>query len=495
MAGLSLTSADGLKSFASKTIHNRALRLCLIGGLIFLAAFYWRYGSIDNRLYHARDDAIITMSHAQNWVEYGFIGVNPSGDRVEGYSAPVQFFIYALAYAATGIGYNLFVHIQTVVCTFMLGALFILFFRHSWVYAIISTLLSAIVLSYYRPFLLWHASGMENAITHVLFLATIFILFHFARTGRITYGWSVIVFLAAISRIESIYYVAPLLAVFSIYWLIVSKTPRGVYFSLIVLGLWITFNLWRYIYFGDLYPNTAYAQDISLGARFDILTSSGREYIHEVISQSNQIFLKHGGYLLLAMWHLILLVFLFKCRVGGRILFLMLGTVVLTTYLAPFVFGPARLDFLRTATHMAVATALAIALAPYLMLNAKRYFLRGAPILLIVGAAVVWITYVEPYGLCCSNIGFYPVHERFDQIALEESLPRPTVANPDLGRVSYHKQFNIVDLGYLGSPVMTKLKDSPELVNEYLFDFIAPDIIEIHGSYSCWSHPYLFADL
>ena len=495
MAGLPLTIANGLRLFASKTIYNRTLRLCLIGGLIFLAAFYWRYWGIDNHLYHALDDGVITMSHAKNWVDYGFIGLNPSGDRVEGYSAPAQFFIYALAYAATGIGYDLFTHIQTVVCTFMLGALFILFFRRNWVYAIISTSLSALLLSYYTPFLLWHGSGLENAITHVLFLATIFILFHFASTGRIAYGWSVIVFLAAISRIDGIYYVAPLLAVFSIYWLIVSKTPRGVYFSLIVLGLWITFNLWRYIYFGDLLPNTAYAQGIALGAHFDILTSSGREYIHEIISQSNQIFLKHGGYLLLAMWHLILLVFLFKCRVGGRILFLMLGTVVLTTYLAAFVFGPARLDFLRTATHLAVTTVLAIALVPYLILNAKRYFLRGAPILLIVGAAAVWITYVEPYDLCCSATGFNLFREKFDQIAQEESLPRPTVANLDIGLISYHKQFNIVDLGYLGSPVMAKLKSSPpELVSDYLFDFIAPDIIEIHAGFSCWNYSYLFAD-
>ena len=175
-------------------------------------------------------------------------------------------------------------------------------------------------------------------------------------------------------------------------------------------------------------------------------------------------------------------------------LFLMLGTIALTTYIAPFVFGPARLDFLRTATHLAVTTVLAIALVPYLILNAKRYFLRGAPILLIVGAAAVWITYVEPYDLCCSATGFNLFREKFDQIAQEESLPRPTVANLDIGLISYHKQFNIVDLGYLGSPVMAKLKSSPELVSDYLFGFIAPDIIEMHGSYSCWSYPYLFTD-
>jgi len=32
----------------------------------------------------APHDGIVTFSHARNWIDYGFIGVSPSGERVEG---------------------------------------------------------------------------------------------------------------------------------------------------------------------------------------------------------------------------------------------------------------------------------------------------------------------------------------------------------------------------------------------------------------------------
>ena len=35
-------------------------------------------------------------------------------------------------------------------------------------------------------------------------------------------------------------------------------------FSFIVLGLWVLHQWWRYLYFGDLLPNTAHAQSISV---------------------------------------------------------------------------------------------------------------------------------------------------------------------------------------------------------------------------------------
>ena len=163
------------------------LYLVLAGGLIFLAAFQWRYSNIPNNFYEARDDGVITMSHGRNLVDYGFIGVSPSGERVEGTSAPVQMFAYAAVYAATGIYYADFANAQTVACTFLLGAVFILFFRERPLWAIVLTTLSALVMAHYAPLLLWHGSGMENAITHVLFLAAILVLFWFAKTGRIVY--------------------------------------------------------------------------------------------------------------------------------------------------------------------------------------------------------------------------------------------------------------------------------------------------------------------
>ena len=202
---------------------SRAWQLFLVGGLIFVSFFYWRYADISGELYQGRDDGVITMSHAKNLVEYGFIGVNPSGDRVEGFSAPVQFWAYAAAYALTGIGYGAYAGVQTALGTFLLGAVFILFFKDNRLWAVVATALAALLLSYHYSFMGWHGSGMENAITHVLFLAAVLILFSFARNGRIVYPWAIVVFLAAISRIDSIYYVAPLLAVFSAWWFFTFK--------------------------------------------------------------------------------------------------------------------------------------------------------------------------------------------------------------------------------------------------------------------------------
>ena len=125
-----------LKQSLISLTENRAIQLFLTGGLVFSLIFYWAYNDINNDLYQVRDDGVITMSHAKNWVDYGFIGVSPSGDRVEGYSAPVQFFVYAGIYALTGLDYETYANVQTAIFTFLLGALLALFFRENRAYAL-----------------------------------------------------------------------------------------------------------------------------------------------------------------------------------------------------------------------------------------------------------------------------------------------------------------------------------------------------------------------
>lgn len=241
-----------LLSLLQTIFHIRTMALPLIGGLIFLSFFYWSYSNIPDDFYQVRDDGVITMSHAKNLIDHGFIGVGPSGERVEGYSAPVQFFLYAFIYGVSGVSYDTYAYAQTGIFTFLLGAIFILFFRENRNFAVACTFIAALLLSQHPSFLQWHGSGMENSITHVLFLATVFILYSFAKTESITFPWAIIVFLASISRTDSIYHIAPLLMIFSTYWLFKNKNFRGLHFSLLVFGLCLTFHLWRYIYFGDL---------------------------------------------------------------------------------------------------------------------------------------------------------------------------------------------------------------------------------------------------
>ena len=90
-----------------KVVSERMLTWAYLlgcGGVFVLVFYAVGYANIPGDYYVARDDGVITMSHGRNLVEHGFIGVGPSGERVEGYSAPVQMFAYALVYLIFGGG-------------------------------------------------------------------------------------------------------------------------------------------------------------------------------------------------------------------------------------------------------------------------------------------------------------------------------------------------------------------------------------------------------
>ena len=480
------------QSFASPLLRfakNRTIPLALFGGLIFCSVFAWRYSNIESHFYQVRDDGVITMSHAKNLVDYGFIGVNPSGDRVEGYSAPVQFFIFAVAYALSEVSYDVYANAQTVIATFLLGALFILFFRSNSVYAIALTTLSALLLSYHTSFLEWHGSGMENPITHVLFLSTVLILFTFAKTGNITYSLAPVVFLATISRLDSVYHIAPLLGIFSVFWLLSFKNLRGFFFSFTVFGFWLGYHLWRYMYFGDILPNTAYAQNIRVGDQLVHLINLDKR----MLGFSERIFSHHGGYLLIVASPF--LYFVHRER-SVLLLFLLIASFVLTSYLNPFFFGIPRLDPVRTTTHLAVFTALSISAIIYYLEN-KRHLIGVGFVLLLSCIFALKLNIVKPYSFCCRVQFPDSYRKEFSKLAERESLPRPTVSNPDLGVMSWHKQFNIVDLTWLGTPIMAKFKyrlPLPLIIAEYIFTFAAPDLIQSHGVWSCRYDDIIFSD-
>ena len=82
----------------------------------------------------------------------------------------------------------------------------------------------------------------------------------------------------------------------------------------------------------------------------------------------------------------------------------------------------------------------------------------------------------------------------FARIASAEDLYRPTVANPDLGVVSYHKQFNVIDLGALGSPLIANLASPSGSRADYLLHYAAPDVIELHDYWSCHYDAEILSD-
>lgn len=461
-------------------MSERPVWLAICGGLVFAAIFVWRYAGIDPEFYQFRDDGVITLSHARNWIDFGFIGVNPSGERIEAYSAPLQMLVYALAYGITGLDFTTFMSLQTALSTFALGWLFASFFADRPVFALLACAVAALVLTRLSSFIVWHGSGMENALTHALLLWTVWVLYRFARDARVDTRWVLVPFLASISRVEAIFHVAPLLLVFCIYWQGKERDGQARRFAAVFAMLWMLFNLSRYFYFGSLLPNTAVAQGISVGERIIELLTLSPIYLDQSFALARTIFSMHGGYLLILLVPFVV----FRRRADLLALLLaMAACLVLTALFTPFVFGAARLDTTRTTTQMAIAVVLAIAGAVHHW-KPRRIDAYLVPI----SAALVFLiheyTGSSPYKVCCSVKGFDQVRLAFAGIAAREGIPRPTVANPDLGVISWHKQFNVLDVGLLGSPLVARLQGSIAF-NEYFFDYAAPDMIETHGWWTC----------
>ena len=458
-------------------IVNKLNILSLLGGVIFLTIFLIGYSTIDTDWYEFRDDGVITMSVAKTLVDYGFIGVNPSGPIVEASSSPLQTFLYSLIYYLTGANYEVYSWWQTVVATFLIGFIFISFFVEQPVTSIIVTVVSAIGLTYFYPFFLWHASGMENALTHLLFLATLYFLYQTMVNNKINYLIVIVIFLTTIVRMESIYHISILLIAFSIYWYVVNRNFSAFYLLLLAVFLWLVFHTWRFIYFKDIMPNTAYAQSISVGDRIKQLVSLDWPYLQQSFYLAKEIFLAQAGWLLIVFVPMIVLA---KKNTNSLLLFILIILLCITSIFNPFLFGPTRIDHARTTTQMSLVVFLFLSTL-YFFIDSKKLFYIY---LLSCALPIIFLVYsdmeIKPHYLGWSTKGFNQVRNQFNKIAAEHHIYRATVSNPDLGVMSWYKQFNVIDLGVLGSPIMAKLENGPE-ITEYYLNYGLPDIIEAHG--------------
>lgn len=457
----------------------------LLSGFIFVLVFSIHYKNVPDHLYKNRDDGIITLSHAKGLVEYGSISINPSGERIEGFSAPLQFLLFSFLYAAFRIPYDSYTFLQTYLSIFMIGVIFFLLLNDRKPINLFFSLVSAWVLKYDFSFLGWHGSGMENPITHLFFLWAICCLWVSIRDDKVSYWSFVPILLASISRIESIYHIAPILAAHVLLWRFRNKNWKPLRLVIMVLVAWAALFMLRFSYFGSLFPNTQKAQGISLLHQFAQAISLSRDYYHHVRVMGTLIFRNHFGLFLLLTSPFIYFIRHDKKLVSLVVLLLL---PILTALSIPAVFGPPRIDITRTSTQMAL---LVITLSAVVFSNTSfgkfRHPIGGiAPFLLLalLGAA----TAVKPYYLGWDIDHFLQLRNELLQISNREQLHRPTVANIDLGVISWHKDFNIIDLGNLGNPVTAQFTSSREY-QDYIFEFAKPDILELH---SVWSDRYAF---
>lgn len=437
--------------------------------------------AVPAELWVHRDDGVITMSHARNLVDFGFIGVNPSGERVEGYSAPVQFLLFAAAYALTHVGYERFASLQTSLCGMGLGAAsFWLFFIVSRrrLLSLAGVVVAALLLRQSATFLMWHGSGMENALTHVLYVSTWAILLRHLERPRVTLGWAVVPTLAAWSRFESIVHVAPMLVAFAWAHQRAFRNRQGLRLAGVCLSAWALAFLARAVYFGHWAPNTAYAQDIALSTHVEWLLLGRTPPV--MIDQIWGAYRKTLGPLLLALIPLLVAA---RATRATRFVGVLAALAALASATNGLLFSVPRLDPARTTTFLAPLAAVAVV---SLALALTGLWPRLAALALLASPPVGALIRVPSYELCCAAALFEDNRAELQRMQKSQALPRPLVASPDLGVVSFFKEFNVLDLGYLGSTVLPRLSDDAASV-DYVLRIAAPDFIELHG---VWAHTH-----
>jgi hypothetical protein len=468
-----------------------------------------------------RDDSVIHISAARNFSLFGSIGLS-AGDRVESLSSPLNFCIALISFLVNpGLQYetylNYFLFISLTAVAFSVNYSILRgsqkkdkFFTSV---IIINLIVYLITISSWTTFG-WLISGMEN----VILVALLTTLIGAVLGNKVNYALALsAISLLGVARVELAALLIPLLVFISIKPEITRK--KRIALVCAPITFWAAIHLFRFLYFGHLLPNTATALGKNLpiylafflALEFSIVFLTFFESLRLRIFKykfivPSLLLLLFGGLLRVSnsnftfIYQSVLVISLFGILVSlqflmtdgrpdiRRKLFVIVLLIPLNHF---FLFGPARLSAFRIISAFAVPILIIAVI--YLNEHLDRYFKIDFKLTLLIPLAIMLLFTIskvdQQRNLCCS---ISPSDEYIRIQAAKvfdngsENSPIPIVANPDLGKISFNKDLMNVDLGLIGEPVLAKIsRNSPELVDDYLIDYLAPDILELHGHWNC----------
>ena len=492
----------------------------LIVRALFANPDFWKY----------RDDSVIHLSHAKNFALFGSIGLS-AGDRTEAMSSPLNYLIsqawYIVSPSTTFENYlNVYVVLTLLVLSGSWMYLLIGLFRYLKISAksipgIGITIVPILLVTSSWTTFGWIISGMENALAASL----LFLIIGQALQveGSKNSILKLLIFLFGVTRIELAVLVFPLMI-----YLIGLKSSTKEHFDgfrgtkaqvmnlmPIIVG-WAAFHLFRYFYFGSIFPNTATALGKStsvsvvcyliLQTLFVFIVLGKNFKIQKIIPLQFLLFLllidiflsnKSGGNFnfipalftagLLFLW-ILLLPRISSYPVENLIFFL----VILLPLNEYFLFGPARLSEFRIVSMFipAIVVLATGIIVSNLKSDSRRKVFIGAILFMAPIASFALAEVDFERNLCCaispSDEIILSAARQFNKM---NDLPRstnPIVASPDLGKVSFSKTVMNVDLGLIGDPLLSKIAlESPHLLPSYLLNLVSPDLLESHGPWSC----------
>lgn len=228
------------------------------------------------------DDAYITFRTIDNFVNGLGLRWNPD-ERVQSFTHPLWLFVLAAPYWATG---DMYVTSLAISIALSIAAVLVLATRIARTNTLALLGVAALISS--KAFVDYSTSGLENPLTFLCLGA--FLAAYFSVEKWTPREILILVFIAAagmLNRLDTALFYAPaLLLVF--YRRLSLKTAALFVLGLMPLVLWEAFSL---IYYGFLFPNTAYAK-LDTGIRFIETAVHGIIYFYQsVIADPPTLFL------------------------------------------------------------------------------------------------------------------------------------------------------------------------------------------------------------
>lgn len=444
------------------------------------------------------DDAGISFVYARNLaLGHGLVS-QPGVFPVEGYSNFIWVLVLAPFFAL-----HLFDPILTpkiisaimVLGTFLiLAKIFQKLSNHAWIASLVVLSLLAIN----TPFVVWTSSGLENPL-YCLELASLLLIVCLSIENR---GFPVINALAigivfglvALTRPEGLLYslLIPIIIILILYGKKDIYTITWVNRTLITGSsfcvIFISYLLFRRIYFGDFFPNPYYAKG---GPTLDSIKSILLLYpeAYSRLAELNSSFANRYGYVLFALVIIAWLGLIFRGQVkkGHLALLSFYGMAVFAFLLLPrdwmkeFRYATPVILFFYPCLYLAgelwltsikipKLTRLAIGiLSVFLFFVSSAYIFYHRTLSFVSSPTVPFSNVVNDLGL--------PFNRAADKMGIKNG----SLLIPDVGGTLYVSNLRIYDLGMLCDSTIARTmgKDQVAFYN-YLFEIAKPTFIHTH---------------
>ncbi len=231
------------------TVENNNLLVKNFGklGIILLL---WLFLGVLFKTAWLDEDAYITFRTVDNFINgYGLVW--NIGERVQTYTHPLWMFLLSAVYFFTRE-----IFFSSILVSITVSFVTVLLLVYKMASSTQGAILAITILIFSRAFIDYSTSGLENPLSHLLFVIFWFIYFQCQVTTKRVLLLGLIAALAAVNRMDTLLFFLPAL----VYWAWKLGLQKGFLALLIGFLPFIFWEVFSVFYYGFPFPNTAYAK-------------------------------------------------------------------------------------------------------------------------------------------------------------------------------------------------------------------------------------------